>query len=103
MINTVVVTYEIKPASKDVHIGLINEVFEQLKLNNLKDVDYKVFCLNDGVTFTHISTFQSEDGSNPIVKLKAFQDFSKSLSDRVVSPPKVETVTLVGDYTEDIE
>jgi len=95
MTNTIVVTYQIKPLLKDIHLGLINEVFEQLKIAKLDNFDYKVLCSKDGVTFTHISTFQSEDGSNPISQLKAFQDFGSSLQDRVVSPPKVESLNLV--------
>ncbi len=94
------VTYEIKPLLKEVHVGLINEVFAQLKIEKLENFDYKVLCSNDGVTFTHISTFQSEDGTNPISQLKAFQDFGSNLLDRVVSPPKAESVTLIGNYTE---
>ncbi len=100
MTNTIMVTYEIKPLLKEVHVGLINEVFAQLKIEKLENFDYKVLCSNDGVTFTHISTFQSEDGTNPISQLKAFQDFGSNLLDRVVSPPKAESVTLIGNYTE---
>jgi len=52
--------------------------------------------------FTHISTFQSEDGTNPVSQLKAFQNFGSSLQDRVVSPPNVESVSLIGNYTEQV-
>jgi len=102
MTNTIMVTYEIKPLLKEAHVGLINEVFAQLKIAKLENFDYKVLCSNDGVTFTHISTFQSEDGTNPISQLKAFQDFGNSLQDRVVSPPKAESVTLIGNYTKQV-
>ena len=100
MSSTVVVSYEIKPEAKDTHIGLLHAVFEELELRSLEHVEYRVFCLDDGVSFTHISTFNSDDGSNPIVHLEAFKNFNENLSDRLVSPPKVESVNLVGNYTE---
>ena len=102
MTSTIMVTYETKPLLKEVHVGLINEVFAQLKIAKLENFDYKVLCSNDGVTFTHISTFQSEDGTNPVSQLKAFQNFGSSLQDRVVSPPRAESVTLIGNYTEQV-
>ncbi|MEI7674636.1 MAG: hypothetical protein WCI60_02775 [bacterium] len=98
MKNTIVVTYELKKDFKDTHISLLNAVFEELKKLSTENVDYKVLCSSDGVTFTHISTFKSNDGSNPLVELMAFKNFNKNLSDRILSPPKVESVTLIGNY-----
>jgi len=30
----------------------------------------------------------------------AFKNFNKNLSDRILSPPKIESVTLIGNYIE---
>jgi len=102
MKNTIVVTYELKKDFRDTHISLLNAVFEELKKLSTKDVDYKVLCSSDGFTFTHISTFKSDNGSNPIVQLAAFKNFNENLSDRILSPPKVESVSLIGNYVYNI-
>ena len=38
---------------------------EQLRVDQVRKVDYRVFCLTDGVSFVHVATTHTADDSNP--------------------------------------
>ena len=69
MITSVVVTYRVLPEAVAEHVRLIEAVFEQLRSEKPTGVlDYQVRCLEDGVSFVHVSTADTSDGSNPLPK-----------------------------------
>jgi hypothetical protein len=98
MLNNVVVTYSIKPEAKQEHIRLIEGVFAQLRQENPNNVDYKVMCLEDGVSFVHMSSADTPDGSNPLPQMSAFKEFSRNISERVTSMPNPKSGTIIGSY-----
>jgi hypothetical protein len=61
-------------------------------------LDYQVRCLDDGVSFVHVSTADTADGSNPLPKLTAFQKFSRGSGARVATTPVPTPATVVGYY-----
>jgi hypothetical protein len=99
MISNVVVTYRVKPEAVAEHVRLIEAVFEQLRTEQRTDVDYKVIRLEDGVSFVHMSTSDTPDGSSPLPTLSAFREFGAGLADRVETPPEAKPGELVGSYT----
>ncbi|HSX48242.1 MAG TPA: hypothetical protein VLF41_01950 [Candidatus Nanoarchaeia archaeon] len=98
MLNSVVVTYSIKPEAKDEHVKLIEAVFAQLSKETPDNIDYQVMCLEDGVSFVHMSTAETADGSNPLPHFSAFQEFNRNIADRVTAMPKPASGTLVASY-----
>jgi hypothetical protein len=98
VINRVVVTYSIRPETKDEHIRLIEGVFAQLRAESPSNVNYQVLCRDDGVSFVHVSSAETEDGSNPIPDLAAFQEFQRNIADRLTGPPQGSDVTVVEEY-----
>lgn len=98
MINNVVVTYSVRPDARDEHVRLIEGVFAQLAAERPENVDYQVLCLDDGVSFVHVSTADMPDGSNPIPKLTAFQEFSRDIAGRVTGPPASSGASIIGAY-----
>lgn len=98
MLSNVVVTYTIDPKAKEEHIRLIEGVFAQLSKDNPNNIDYRVMCLEDGVSFVHMSSAETPDGSNPIPELSAFKEFAQDISKRVTSMPKSSSGTLIGCY-----
>jgi hypothetical protein len=98
MINNVVVTYTIRPEAKEEHVRFIEAVFAQLSKEKPNNVDYQVMCLDDGVSFVHMSSADTADGSNPLPKLSAFKEFSKNISERVTSMPNPTSATVIGSY-----
>jgi len=98
MISSVVVSYQLRPEAMDEHVRLIEAVFAQLREQQPANVEYKVVRLDDGVSFLHISTADTTDGSNPLPTLSAFKEFGRELSDRVATAPAPTGATLVGSY-----
>jgi hypothetical protein len=98
MISRVVVTYSIRPETRDEHVRLIEGVFAQLDAEAPSTVDYQVLCRDDGVSFVHVSSHETEDGSNPIPQLAAFQEFQRDLASRLTGPPQSSEAILVAEY-----
>jgi hypothetical protein len=98
VISNVVVSYTVRPEAVAEHVRLIEAVFDQLRAEQPPNIEYKVMRLNDGVSFLHISTADTPDGSNPLPQLAAFQQFGKDLAARVATPPVPTQADIVGSY-----
>ena len=98
MISSVVVSYSVRPEAVAEHIRLIEGVFEQLHAEQPGNIEYKVMRLDDGVSFVHVSTADTPDGSNPLPAMAAFQQFGKDAGSRVATPPVPTAADIVGSY-----
>jgi hypothetical protein len=98
MITNVVVTYQVRPEAMDEHIRLIEAVFAQLHDEQPDNVEYKVVRLDDGVSFVHLSTADTPDGSNPLPQLSAFQEFGRDSGSRVATQPNPTAADIIGSY-----
>jgi hypothetical protein len=98
MRKNTVVTYAVRAEAKAEHIRLIEAVFGQLRAEHPDTVDYQVMCLADGVSFVHVSSHDSVDGSNLLPELSAFKDFTRDIADRVATPPTTSEATNIGIY-----
>jgi hypothetical protein len=102
MITSVVVSYQVKPEALPEHIRLIEGVFEQLHRERPDNVEYKVVMLDDGVSFVHVSTADTPDGSNPLPEMESFRLFGKDSAARVATQPNPTAATVVGSYRPDV-
>ena len=98
MISSVVVSYRVRPDAVAEHVRLIEAIFAQLRAEQPGNVEYKVMRLDDGVSFVHISTADTPDGSNPLPGMAAFQRFNKDAAARVATPPVPTAAEIVGSY-----
>jgi hypothetical protein len=98
MISNVVVSYTVKPEAVEEHLRLIQGVFNQLDSEAPANIEYKVVQLADGVSFVHVSTAETDDGSNPLPALASFQQFAQDLGARVATPPAPSAAEIVGSY-----
>ena len=98
VITSVVVSYQVKPEAMAEHVRLIEGVFAQLHAEGPVNVEYKVVRLADGVSFLHVSSAETPDGSNPLPELSAFKEFGKDSGDRVATPPIPTAADIIGDY-----
>lgn len=98
MISSVVVSYQVKPESLDEHMRLIRGVFEQLHAEQPANIEYKVVRLADGVSFVHVSSANTPDGSNPLPQMAAFQAFGKDSAARVATTPNPTAADVIGSY-----
>ena len=93
----VVVRYQTKPDRADENQALIERVFEELDARQPAGFTYKVFRLEDGVSFVHVVI---EDVAEPdsLNDVPAFRAFTADIADRCAVPPDASGATLVGDY-----
>ena len=92
----VVVRYKTKPEAADEYQRLIENIFAELSSSNPDGIRYGAFRLEDGVTFIHVASIKTADGSNPLTKTAAFKEFQSELGERVEEPPQAQDAAVVG-------
>jgi hypothetical protein len=96
--TTTVLRYEAKPERAEENQQLIEAVFAQLDQGDLDGFTYKVFRLEDGVSFIHMWIEHDIADPDSLQGLPAFQAFMADLVDRCAVPPVVTEATVVGGY-----
>jgi hypothetical protein len=96
---TTVTQYEVKPERAEEHQRLIGAVFAELDRREPEGFTFKVFRLEDGVTFVHV-VIEHDDVDHPdsLQALPAFQAFVAGIVDRCDVPPAVSGATVVGGF-----
>ncbi|HWO23574.1 MAG TPA: hypothetical protein VNO30_32760 [Kofleriaceae bacterium] len=94
----VMVKYKVKPDRAAENEHYIKEVFAQLERDRPAGLRYASFKLEDGLSFIHIASLEAADGSNPLLALAAFQDFTAQIKDRCDEPPVTTTLNEIGSY-----
>jgi hypothetical protein len=94
----VIVRYKVKKDRSEENIGYINQVFEALQQASPEGLRYASFVLEDGLSFIHIASIETEDGSNPLASLPEFQAFVADIASRCDEPPQAIGADLLGSY-----
>ncbi len=94
-----VVRYQAKADRADENQGLIEKVFADLEARQPDGFTYKVFRLEDGVSFVHV-VIEHDDVTNPdsLQDVPAFQAFVADIADRCDVAPLAMGATIVGGY-----
>jgi len=92
------VRYQVKPDQVDDNVRRIQAVFAQLDRDKPAGVRYASFRLPDGVSFVHIASIETSDGSNPLTALDAFKQFAGTINERAVEPPVTSELEAIGSY-----
>jgi hypothetical protein len=94
-----VVRYQTKADRADENQQLIEAVFADLEANEPDGFTYKVFRLEDGVSFVHV-VIEHDDAvkSNSLQDVPAFQAFVADIADRCDVAPVAMGATIVGGY-----
>jgi hypothetical protein len=97
--NAIVVRYQAKPDRADENQKLIEAVFAELDERQPEGFTYKVFRLEDGVSFVHV-VIEHEDVEKPdsLQDVPAFQAFVANIGERCDVPPLAMGATIVGGY-----
>jgi hypothetical protein len=98
MKKAVVVRYQAKPERADENQELIEAVFRELAERRPKGFSYRVFRLEDGVSFVHTVIEHDVDDADSLGDVPAFQAFTKDIADRCDVSPVASGARLVGDY-----
>ena len=96
--KTIVVRYQVKPERAAENQQLIEGVFAELDKGELDGFTYKVFRLEDGVSFIHVWIEHDIADSDSLQVVPAFQAFMADLADRCDVPPVATEATVVGGY-----
>ena len=91
--NAAVIRYRTKPEAADENQRLIESVFGELALKTPPGLTYTAFRLADGVTFVN---------GEGVSDLAAFQEFQRTLPDRLEIAPAREEATVVGTYIAEV-
>jgi hypothetical protein len=96
--KAIVVRYQAKPDRADENQQLIEAVFAELSDRRPKGFSYRVFRLEDGVSFVHVVIEHDVADSDSLQDVPAFQAFTKDIGDRCDVPPLAMGATVVGSY-----
>ena len=96
--TTTVVRYEAKPDRADENQQLIEAVFVQHEEREPEGFTYKVFRLEDGVSFIHVAIEHDVDDRDSLQDVPAFQAFVADIADRCAVAPVVTGATVVGGF-----
>ncbi len=94
----VMVRYKVWPDRAEENVEYVRRVFEELKETGPSGLRYATFRLDDGVTFVHIASVETEDGHNPLSESPAFKAFQEQIRERCEEPPLAQDLTEVGSY-----
>jgi hypothetical protein len=93
-----VVRYQAKPERAQENQRLIEAVFAELNERSPEGFTYKVFRLEDGVTFIHVVIEHDIANPDSLQDVPAFQAFVAEIADRCDVPPLAMSATIVGGY-----
>ena len=93
-----VVRYQAKPDRADENQRLIEAVFAELEARQPEGFTYKVFRLEDGVSFVHVVIEHDVNDPDSLQAVPAFQAFVADIADRCDIPPVAMGATIVGGY-----
>jgi hypothetical protein len=96
--KTTVVRYQVKPERAAENQQLSQAVFAQLEERESQGFTYKVFRLDDGVSFIHVVIEHDTDRSDSLQDVPAFQAFVANIADRCDVSPVAVGATIVGGY-----
>lgn len=96
--NPIIVQYRVKADKAQQNIDYIANVFAALNESKPDGVRYASFQLEDGVSFVHIASIETQDGSNPLASLDAFKAFTRDIAERCEQPPVAKKGDLIGNY-----
>ncbi len=98
IMNATVVRYQAKPEMADENQRLIETVFDELDDREPEGFTYKVFRLDDGVSFIHVVIEHDVDNPESLREMPAFQAFVADIEKRCDVPPVARGATIVGGY-----
>jgi quinol monooxygenase YgiN len=98
LMKRVLVQYKVKADKAEENIQLVKKVYEELKAKQPGGLRYATFAKPDGVSFVHMASAETADGTNPLSTIEAFKAFTKDIKDRCEEQPVTTELTEVGSY-----
>lgn len=96
--SRILVSYRVKPDLVEENERLVKAVYAELHETKPEGLRYSTFKGNDGVTFYHLASIDTADGSNPLAATAAFKAFQAGIKERCDSPPAPVPLETIGNY-----
>ena len=93
----VMVRYKVKPERAIENEELVRAVYAELHQTRPAGLHYATFQLDDGVSFIHLASNDTE-GQSPLSEAQAFKRFQENIDDRCQEGPVVSSVREIGSY-----
>ena len=90
------IQYRIKPELVDEQEAAINSFVDAIKGVGDPDASYTSLKAEDGVSFTHIARFRTEEALKRFQSQPHFETFSKGLKSRCIEGPNATKLSLVA-------
>jgi hypothetical protein len=94
----VMVRYRVKPDRVAENEQLVRAVYDELGRAAPDGFRYATFRLDDGVSFVHVASVETEDGHSPLTEVNAFKAFQANINDRCDEPPVVTVLSMIGSF-----
>jgi hypothetical protein len=94
----VMVRYKVKPDRVAENEELVRAVYDELHRIQPAGLRYATFKLDDGVSFVHLASNETQDGRNPLSDLQAFKRFQENIDDRCDEAPVVTELGEIGSF-----
>jgi hypothetical protein len=92
------VRYKVKPDRTAENEELVRAVYDELRRAAPAGLRYATFRLEDGVSFVHIASIETEDGHSPLADMEAFKEFQKEIGDRCDEAPVATELREIGSF-----
>lgn len=86
-LQEVMVRYTVKPEWAAENERLVRAVYDELARTEPAGLRYATFRLDDGVSFIHLASMETEDGRSLLQDVQAFKEFQKGLGERCAEAP----------------
>jgi hypothetical protein len=96
--SQVMVRYKVKPEHAEENERLVRAVYDELHRTKPSAMRYATFQLADGVSFVHLHSDESNDGSSALTELTAFKEFQQGIRDRCEEGPVVTELREIGSF-----
>lgn len=93
------IRYTVKEGRGDENQALIQQVFAELTTRAPEGLRYEAFRLEDGVTFVHVVSHESEKSRDALRVLPAFKKFQAGIAERCAVSPVRTALVAVGSYS----
>ena len=93
-----VVRYKVKPDQAAKNEALVRAVYQELDRVKPVGLRYATFKLDDGLTFVHLVSYETDDSRNRLTELKSFQEFVEGVGARCDEAPVTTELQVVGAY-----
>jgi hypothetical protein len=94
----VMVRYKVKPEQAAENEELVRAVYDELHRTEPAGLRYATFQLEDGVTFVHLASVETDAGPNPLTGLESFKRFQAGVAERCDEPPVATAAREIGSF-----